>query len=83
VLTVPGKDKILGCTIVGAHAGDLIVEYISAMKNGFGLGKIMSTIHIYPTMAEANKSAAGNWKKAQNNEKGLRFLEKIHRWRRG
>ena len=64
VLTVPGKDRILGATIVGEHAGDLIVEFVAAMKHGIGLNKILGTIHIYPTLAEANKYAAGAWKKA-------------------
>ncbi len=64
VLTVPGKDRILGVTIVGEHAGDLIAEYVLAMKHGIGLNKILGTIHIYPTLAEANKYAAGNWKRS-------------------
>jgi hypothetical protein len=64
VLTVPGKDRILGVTIVGEHAADLIAEYVLAMKHGIGLNKILGTIHIYPTLAEANKYAAGVWKKA-------------------
>ncbi|HLF22468.1 MAG TPA: FAD-dependent oxidoreductase, partial [Burkholderiales bacterium] len=83
VLTVPGKDRILGVTIAGAHAGDYIIEYISAMRNGIGLNKILSTIHIYPTFAEANKYAAGNWKRAHAPQAALRFLEKYHNWRRG
>lgn len=83
VLTVPGKDKILGATIVGEHAGDLITEYISAMKHGLGMNKILSTIHIYPTLAEANKFAAGNWKKAHSPQILLHFLEKFHHWQRG
>ena len=82
VLTVPGKDKILGCTIVGHHAGDLIVEYISAMKHGIGLNKILQTIHIYPTLAESNKYVAGIWRKAHTPERLLSFLEKFHTWRR-
>jgi len=82
VLTVPGKDKILGVTIVGAHAGDLIAEFVSAMTHGIGLNKILGTIHIYPTMAEANKYVAGNWKKAHKPEKVLMWLEKFHAWRR-
>ena len=82
VLTVPGKDKILGVTIVSAHAGDLIAEYVLAMTHGIGLNKILGTIHIYPTMAEANKYAAGNWKKNHKPEKILRWLEKFHAWRR-
>jgi pyruvate/2-oxoglutarate dehydrogenase complex dihydrolipoamide dehydrogenase (E3) component len=83
VLTVPGKDRILGATIVGEHAGDLIIEYIGAMKHGIGLNKILGTIHIYPTLAEANKYAAGNWKKAHVSPKTLAWLERYHAWMRG
>jgi pyruvate/2-oxoglutarate dehydrogenase complex dihydrolipoamide dehydrogenase (E3) component len=82
VLTVPGKDKILGATLVGEHAGDLISEYVLAMKHGLGLNKILGTIHIYPTLAEANKMVAGLWKRAHAPETVLRFLEKFHTWRR-
>ena len=83
VLTKPGTDKILGVTIVGAHAADIISEYVLAMRNGLGLNKILGTIHIYPTMAEANKYAAGEWKKAHAPEKILKWLEKYHAWVRG
>jgi len=83
VLTVPKKDKILGVTIVGAHAGDLISEYILAMKYGIGMNKILGTIHIYPTLAEANKYAAGMWKKANAPQGILNLVEKFHKWRRG
>ncbi len=83
VLTVPGKDKILGATIVGHHAGDIIVEYIAAMKHGFGLNKILGTIHIYPTFGESNKFAAGVWRRKQVSERSLKLLEGIHSWRRG
>jgi len=83
VLTRPGSDKILGVTIMGPHAGDIIAEYVLAMKHGLGLNKILGTIHIYPTLAEANKYAAGEWKKAHKPETLLRWLEKFHRWRRG
>jgi pyruvate/2-oxoglutarate dehydrogenase complex dihydrolipoamide dehydrogenase (E3) component/uncharacterized membrane protein YdjX (TVP38/TMEM64 family) len=83
VLTVPGKDKILGVTIVGDHAGDLIAEYVSAMRHKIGLNKILSTIHIYPTLAEANKYVAGQWKQAHKPEKILTWLSRFHRWRRG
>ncbi len=83
VLTVPGKDKILGVTIVGDHAGDLIAEFVAAMKHGFGLNKILGTIHIYPTLAEANKYAAGEWKRAHAPERVLRWLGRYHAWRRG
>ena len=82
VLTVPGKDKVIGVTIVGIHAGDIISEYVAAMKNGFGMNKILGTIHIYPTLAEANKYAAGNWKKNNITEKALAWGERINRWRR-
>jgi len=82
VLTVPGKDKIIGVTIVGLHAGDIISEYVAAMKHGFGMNKILETIHIYPTLAEANKFAAGNWKKNNITEKTLAWAERINRWRR-
>ncbi len=83
VLTVPGKDKILGATIAGEHAGDLITEFITAMKHGIGLNKILGTIHIYPTLAEANKYVAGNWKRAHAPKKALEWVEKFHAWRRG
>jgi len=83
VLTVPGKDRILGVTIVGEHSGDLIAEYVTAMKHGLGLNKILGTIHIYPTMAEANKYVAGNWKRAHAPQRLLRWVERFHSWRRG
>lgn len=83
VLTVPGKDKILGVTIVGHHAGDLIAEFVLAMKQGIGLNKLLGTIHVYPTWNEANRFAAGEWKQQHKPEFALRLLEKFHRWRRG
>lgn len=83
VLTAPGKDQILGVTIVGEHAGDLIAEYILAMRHGIGLNKMLGTIHIYPTLAEANKYAAGVWKKAHAPKNLLAWVEKFHAWRRG
>ncbi|NND91808.1 MAG: FAD-dependent oxidoreductase [Granulosicoccus sp.] len=83
VLTVPGKDKILGVTIVGVHAGDLIAEYVLAMKHGLGLNKILGTIHIYPTLSESNKYVAGEWKRAHQPERLLAMVEKFHAWRRG
>lgn len=82
VLTVPGKDKILGVTIIGDHAGELITEYITAMKHGFGMNKILGTIHIYPTFSEANKFAAGVWKKANAPQTLLKLVGKYHRWMR-
>ena len=83
VLTVPGKDKILGVTLLGEHAGDLIAEFVTAMRHGLGMNKILGTIHIYPTWTEGNKFAAGNWKKAHAPEKLLEWVEKFHTWRRG
>ncbi len=83
LLVPPGKDKILGATIVAAHAGELLAEFVLAMKHGLGLNKILGTIHAYPTMAEANKYAAGEWKKANKPEALLRWVERYHRWRRG
>ncbi len=83
VLTVPGKDTILGCTIVGQHAGDLLAEFVLAMKHKLGLNKILGTIHSYPTWAEANKFAAGQWKKAHAPQRLLHWVEKFHQWQRG
>ena len=82
VLTPPGKDTVLGATIVGAHAGELLAEYVLAMKHKLGLNKILGTIHSYPTMAEANKFAAGEWKKKHKPEALLALVEKYHAWRR-
>ena len=83
VLTKPGKDTILGVTIVGHNAGEMLAEYTLAMKHKLGLNKILGTIHPYPTMAEGNKFAAGEWKKARKPEKLLKWVEKYHDWRRG
>ena len=82
VLTVPGKDRILGVTIVGEHAGDLLAEYVLAMKHGLGLNKILGTIHTYPTLSEANKYAAGEWKRAHAPQKLLQWVARYHAWER-
>jgi pyruvate/2-oxoglutarate dehydrogenase complex dihydrolipoamide dehydrogenase (E3) component/uncharacterized membrane protein YdjX (TVP38/TMEM64 family) len=82
VLTVPSKDKILGVTIVGEHAGDLLAEYVLAMKYGLGLNKILGTIHTYPTLSEANKYAAGEWKRAHAPHKLLQWVGRYHAWER-
>jgi len=82
ILTVPGRDKILGVTIVGHHGADTIAEFVLAMKHGIGLNKILGTIHIYPTMAEANKYAAGMWKKRHAPEKVLAWIKGFHTWMR-
>ena len=83
VITPKGKDKILGVTIVSEHAGDLIAEFVLAMKHGLSLNKILGTIHSYPTWAEGNKYAAGEWKRNHAPETVLNWLEKFHTWRRG
>lgn len=83
VITPKGSDQILGATIVGAHAGDLLAEFILAMKWGIGLNKILGTIHAYPTFSEATKYTAGNWKKAHKPETVLLWVQKFHAWRRG
>ena len=82
VLTQPGKDRILGVTIVGNHASDMVAEFVLAMKHGIGLNKILGTIHIYPTMAEANKYAAGLWKKGHAPERLIAWIQKYHNWMR-
>ncbi len=82
VLTVPGKDKVLGATIVSAHAGELLAEFVLAMKHGIGLNKLLGTIHIYPTLAEANKYVAGTWKRAHAPEAALRWAQRFFAWRR-
>ncbi|WP_201591498.1 FAD-dependent oxidoreductase [Psychrobacter fozii] len=83
VITPKGKDKILGVTIVSEHAGDLIAEFVLAMKHGLGLNKILGTIHSYPTWAEGNKYVAGEWKRDHAPQRVLSWLEKYHTWRRG
>jgi pyruvate/2-oxoglutarate dehydrogenase complex dihydrolipoamide dehydrogenase (E3) component/uncharacterized membrane protein YdjX (TVP38/TMEM64 family) len=82
VLTPPGKDTILGATIVGEHAGELLAEFTLAMKHGLGLNKILGTIHPYPTWSEAAKFAAGEWKRAHAPKAALVWLERLHAWRR-
>lgn len=83
VITPKGKDKILGVTIVSEHAGDLLAEFVLAMKHGLGLNKILGTIHSYPTWAEGNKSVAGEWKREHAPQTVLKWVEKYHTWRRG
>lgn len=83
VLTQPGRDTILGATIVGVHAGELLAEFVLAMKHGLGLNKLLGTIHIYPTMSEANKYVAGNWKRAHAPQGLLRLSQRYLAWRRG
>ena len=82
VLTEPGKDRILGVTIIGRHAGEMLPEFVLAMKHNLGLNKILATIHVYPTWSEANKYVAGEWKKAHKPEAALRWAERFFAWRR-
>ena len=83
MLVEPGRDRLLGATIVAANAGELLPELVLAMKHGIGLNKLLGTIHAYPTLAEANKYAAGEWKKAHKPERLLAWVERWHDWRRG
>lgn len=83
ILTAPGKDRILGATIVSAHGGELLAEFTLAMRHKLGLNKLLGTIHAYPTWAEANKYAAGTWKRTHAPEHLLRWVARYHRWRRG
>ncbi len=83
IVTAKGSDKILGASVVGHHAGELITEYVTAMKHGMGLKKILNTIHIYPTLSEANRYAAGEWQKARISPTLLSIARRYNRWRRG
>ena len=83
VLTIPGKDRIIGATIVGESAGELIAQFTSAIRQGSGLNRILGTIHVYPTFSEANKYVAGEWKRAHAPERILRWVERYHGWKRG
>jgi pyruvate/2-oxoglutarate dehydrogenase complex dihydrolipoamide dehydrogenase (E3) component len=83
VLTPPGSDKILGVTIVGHHASEILAEYTLAMRHGLGLNKILGTVHPYPTLSEANKFAAGEWRRAHLSEKMLKISAWFNRRRRG
>jgi pyruvate/2-oxoglutarate dehydrogenase complex dihydrolipoamide dehydrogenase (E3) component len=83
VLTQPGKDRILGVTTVGEHAGELLAEFVLAMKHNIGLNKLLGTIHIYPAMAEANKYVAGVWKRNHAPKVLLSCIKRFHNWRRG
>ncbi|MGL4195102.1 MAG: pyridine nucleotide-disulfide oxidoreductase, partial [Edwardsiella piscicida] len=79
----PGKDRLLGVTIVGEQAGEMLAEYTLAMRHGIGLNKLLATVHPYPTYSEANKYAAGVWKKAHAPQRALAWLARYHRWQRG
>jgi pyruvate/2-oxoglutarate dehydrogenase complex dihydrolipoamide dehydrogenase (E3) component len=83
VLTQPGRDRILGAVIIGEHAGELLAEFVLAMKHGIGLNTLLGTIHAYPTMAEAARYVAGEWKRHHAPEQMLRVVARFHAWRRG
>jgi len=83
VLTAPGKDTILGVTWVGAHAGEGLAEFALAMRHRMGLGAVLRTLHPYPTWSEAAKATAGRWRQDHAPQHVLRWLERLHRWRRG
>ena len=83
LLVAPGKDRVIGVTIVAHNAGEMLPEFVLAMKHGIGLNKLLGTIHAYPTMSEANKYAAGAWKRAHQPERVLRLAKRYHDWRRG
>lgn len=82
VLTIPGRDRILGATVVGERAGEVIAEFCLAMRHRIGLSGILATVHAYPTFAEANQHVAGAWRRAHAPERVLRWLERWHRWQR-
>ena len=83
LLTAAGTDRILGVTIVGAHAGDLLAEFALAMRHGLGLRKILATVHSYPTFSEAGRIAAGEWMRAHQPRRMLAWAERYHRFMRG
>ncbi len=81
VITEKGGDKILGATIMGEKASEMLLEHTAAMKNGHGLNSVLDTVHPYPTIGEANKFVAGNWKKQHQPEWAFKYLKKYHAWR--
>jgi hypothetical protein len=83
VLTARGTDRILGCTIAGPNAGEIIVEFVAAMRHGFGLNRILGTIHIYPTYAESNKYSAGAWKRSRVTRGQMEVATAFNDWTRG
>ena len=83
VLTAPGRGKILGVTIVAAHGAEMLAEYVLAMRHGLGLNHVLQTVHTYPTWGEANKYAAGIWRRAHAPQWALKLSRRLHDWRRG
>lgn len=83
VLTVPGRDTLLGVSIVGEHAAELLASYALAMRQGIGLKTILATIHSYPTLSESAKQVAGQWQRAHLPAATMPWLARWHRWRRG
>ncbi len=82
VITLKGKDKILGATVVSSRAGEILSEFTLAMKHNLGLSKILSTVHVYPTFSESTKYAAGKWRLRHKPERILKIAERFHAWRR-
>ena len=83
VLTTPGRGEILGVTIVAAHGAEMLAEYVLAMRHGLGLNHVLQTVHTYPTWGEANKYAAGIWRRAHAPQWALKLSRRLHDWRRG
>jgi pyruvate/2-oxoglutarate dehydrogenase complex dihydrolipoamide dehydrogenase (E3) component/uncharacterized membrane protein YdjX (TVP38/TMEM64 family) len=83
VLTAPGSDRILGATVVGSHAADCLAEYVLAMRHRLGLNRILGTIHVYPTMSEASRYAAGRWRRSRVTLGQWGFLDALQAWLRG
>ena len=82
MLTAPGRDRILGVTVVGEQAGELIATYALAMKHGLGLSRILATVHAYPTLSESGRQLAGQWRRAHAPQRLLRWLQRYHAWER-
>jgi pyruvate/2-oxoglutarate dehydrogenase complex dihydrolipoamide dehydrogenase (E3) component len=83
VLTVPGRDRLLGATVVGRGAGETLAELTLALSQRLCLGAILGTVHPYPTLGEANRYVAGAWRRAHTPRLLLGLLPRLHRWRRG
>ena len=83
VITRQGSDKILGVTIVGTNAGEILTGFTIAMQHNLGLKKLLGVIYPYPTRSEAIRAVAGLWRQKHASARGLALLERFHKWRRG
>lgn len=83
VLTRKGSDQLLGVTLVGSHAGDLLHELALAMHQKIGLKKIASMIHIYPTLAEISKRIADTYQRTRLTNTSKKWLRRYFQWRFG